>query len=460
MKINGDFIISLGYRPSRWFKEVLNHVNNNDVDLTEQEIIDFIRSVAPKETSAIDLHQDLIPYYKNIFPSTLEDFQNVQEVCKTMDVLMKTPTIVNGAIMPDACPCGNIGQIPVGGVAVAKNAIHPGMHSADICCSLYLSTLTNANPKKVLDVAEKVTHFGQGGRRIPIIKLPDDLLDKIKSNHFLNNTKSIELAKTHLGTQGDGNHFLFVGISKNTKKTVVVTHHGSRGFGALLYKNGMRIAERFRQRISPNTLRQNAWIPFDTDEGREYWNALQIVREWTKLNHQIIHEEIFKVLDVDRKYDISFWNEHNFVFKDNDLFYHAKGATPLDDKFVKDSLYGLRIIPLNMHDGILVVRGQTTETNLGFAPHGAGRNMSRTKHKELNKDRTIKEIFESETSGLDVRFFSKNVDITELPSAYKDAESIKEQIKIFNLGEIRDEIKSYGCIMAGRFENRYRSKQK
>jgi hypothetical protein len=37
-----------------------------------------------------------------------------------MNVLMKTPTLVGGAIMPDACPTGPEGQIPVGGVVVAK----------------------------------------------------------------------------------------------------------------------------------------------------------------------------------------------------------------------------------------------------------------------------------------------------------------------------------------------------
>lgn len=31
-----------------------------------------------------------------------------------------------------------------------------------------------------------------------------------------------------------------------------------------------------------------------------------------------------------------YWNEHNFVFRDGDLFFHAKGATPLDDKFMPD----------------------------------------------------------------------------------------------------------------------------
>ena len=145
----------------------------------------------------------------------------------------------------------------------------------------------------------------------------------------------------------------------------------------------------------------------------------------------------------------SFWNEHNFVFKDDDLFYHAKGATPLDDKFVPDSYKGLRLIPLNMSEPILVVKGNTTKNNLGFAPHGAGRNLSRSEHKRRMNDKTIKEIFDAETMCLDIRFYSGEIDISELPSAYKDAKNVQEQMKEFDLGEVVDRIMPYGCIMAG-----------
>jgi RNA-splicing ligase RtcB len=147
-----------------------------------------------------------------------------------------------------------------------------------------------------------------------------------------------------------------------------------------------------------------------------------------------------------------FWNEHNFVFKDEDLFYHAKGATPLDDKFVPDSKNGLRLIPLNMSMPVLIVKGQTTENNLGFAPHGAGRNLSRKAHKRTKANKTIEQVFAEETQGLDIRFFSNNIDISELPSAYKDAHSVKRQMQEFGLGEVVDEIMPYGCIMAGDWE--------
>ena len=227
----------------------------------------------------------------------------------------------------------------------------------------------------------------------------------------------------------------------------MVTHHGSRGFGANLYKQGMQAAERFRKEMSPRTLKKNAWIPYSHPQGQEYWEALQIVRAWTKLNHEVLHDATCRAMNVDAT--DRFWNEHNFVFKDEDLFYHAKGATPLDDKFVPDSKDGLRLIPLNMSEPILIVKGETTDNNLGFAPHGAGRDISRTAHIRKNVGRTITEIFMEETKGIDARFFSGHIDISELPSAYKNAKNVQDQMNEFGLGTVVDKVLPYGCIMAG-----------
>jgi RNA-splicing ligase RtcB len=113
---------------------------------------------------------------------------------------------------------------------------------------------------------------------------------------------------------------------------------------------------------------------------------------------------------------------------------------------------GPRLIPLNMSEPVLIVEGATTESNLGFAPHGAGRNTSRTQHKKTKQHQTIQEVFEEETQGLDVRFFSNEIDITELPSAYKNAASVREQMTTFGLGTVIDEVMPYGCIMAGNWE--------
>lgn len=441
--ITGKEIRALGYPPGAWYKDALAYINENG--LSNEEMEKYLEQF--RLPPAIDLHKNPVTYVKNIIAMDVQEEDNVEKVFATMNAVMRTPTVVNGAVMPDACPAGPLGTIPVGGVVATKNAIHPGMHSADICCSVMLSDFGTLDPALLLEAAHGSTHFGPGGRpRGKQYKLPEELKAEFENNYYLNSAKSLSLAQDHLGTQGDGNHFLFVGISKKTGNTMLVTHHGSRGPGAYLYDLGINVANKFRQHLSPNTLPQNAWIPFDTKEGADYWEALQLIRKWTKLNHETIHNATAESLQV--SIENRFWNEHNFVFRDGDIFYHAKGATPLDPKYMPD-ITGPRLIPLNMAEPILVVEGSTTKGNLGFAPHGAGRNMSRTQHKRGMEHLSDLEIFERETEGLDIRFYSNEIDISELPSAYKSAETVREQITHFGLGEVIDEIMPYGCIMAG-----------
>lgn len=448
--ITGNELVELGFKPGKWFKEALVYINENN--LTGDSLVEYMTSIVPVEIPMIPL-QTAPFYHENIVAESELELENLRAVKASMDALMKTPTIVSGAIMPDACPAGPIGTIPVGGVVVAKNAIHPGMHSADICCSLMLTNLGNVDPKSILDMAQSITHFGPGGReRGKQFSMSAELIEEFMANPFLNSKDSMSMAKEHLGTQGDGNHFLFVGVSKKTGDTVIVTHHGSRGVGAMLYKAGMKVAEKFRVKLSKDTLPQNAWIPSESEEGVDYWNALQAMRKWTKENHAILHDKISEGLGIVKK--DRFWNEHNFVFKDGDLFYHAKGATPVNRAYLQDE--GPQIIPLNMSQSILIVEGGTTESNLGFAPHGAGRNASRTKHKQSKADKTNEEIFTEETAGIDARFFSGVIDISELPSAYKNADEVKKQIEQFNLCKVIDEIMPYGSIMAGHIEEHWR----
>jgi len=245
---------------------------------------------------------------------------------------------------------------------------------------------------------------------------------------------------------------------------VLVTHHGSRGLGARLYKHGRKIAEGFRKQLSPETLPANAWIPYDTDEGRDYWDALQVVRLWTKENHTSIHD--LTVEAIGGTVHDRFWNEHNFVFREsiedgNHLFWHAKGATPIHNAFMPDT-NGVQIVPLNMAEPILFVKSERNDTNRGFAPHGAGRNMSRTAHKKRMAGRTDAQILKSETEGLDVRFYTGITDISELPSAYKNADAVVKDMNAFSLATVVDRVMPFGSIMAGggNHDARWRKKRK
>ncbi|MBO0766961.1 MAG: RtcB family protein, partial [Hyphomicrobiaceae bacterium] len=225
------------------------------------------------------------------------------------------------------------------------------------------------------------------------------------------------------------------------------THHGSRKPGALLYKAGMDLAESYRRRLSPETPAHNAWIPFETDDGRTYWDALQLIRTWTKENHFAIHDAVAAHLGV--KVKDRFWNEHNFVFRKSDgLFYHAKGATPAWAAFAADS-GGLTLVPLNMAEPVLITRGLDAENGLGFAPHGAGRNFSRTVFMRRHAHKTEDQLLAEQTRGIDARFFCGFPDVSELPGAYKSAAVVRRQIAEYGLAEVVDTIEPVGSIMAG-----------
>lgn len=446
--ISGQDLIDAGLRQGKWFGPALGAANGHlATGGTFDEALAIARGFQPPPTLPLQAG-GIVPLHLNIEAASPNEEANVDAVTRTMQALLRTPVIRAGAVMPDACPAGPVGTIPVGGVA-ASEAIHPGMHSADICCSMAISVFPGVAPAALLDAVHQVTHFGPGGReRGKQLRPPDAVMALFDANPLLRNETS--QAIEHFATQGDGNHFAYVGTMKSTGETALVTHHGSRGPGARLYNKGMRIAEGFRKVLSPETPAQNAWIPADTQEGDEYWAALQAVREWTKQNHVAIHDMTAERLSA-RVAD-RFWNEHNFVFRRSDgLFYHGKGATPAFDNWADDAT-DLTIIPLNMAEPVLIVRGKNAAHGLGFSPHGAGRNFSRSQHKRMQGNRTNEEIFAEETRGIDARFFSGFTDISELPSAYKNAAAVRSQIEHYGLAEIVDEVLPYGCIMAGDWE--------
>ncbi len=444
--ITGKDLIEAGHKPGKWFAEALEKANTAlATGESHDRALALAAELAPPPVIELD-RAGAKPLHLNIDAETEEEGDNVASVQRSMQRLLRTPVVKAGAVMPDACPAGPDGTIPVGGI-IASTDIHPGMHSADICCSMAITNFGKADPKKLLDTVQQVTHFGPTNRAVDV-SLPAQIGQVIEGSQFLR--EHADIAKRHFATQGDGNHFAFVGQSKMTGDTILVTHHGSRGLGARLYSAGMKLADRYRRELSPETQKQNAWIPADSADGEAYWEALQIVRAWTKFNHFAIHDlaaEATGEIASDR-----FWNEHNFVFRKPDgLFYHAKGATPAFDGWAEDAT-DLTIIPLNMAEPVLIVRGKDAEHGLGFSPHGAGRNMSRTAHKRRLGGKPEAEIFAEETASIDARFYSGEIDVSELPSAYKNAAAVRSQIEKFDLAEIVDEVMPYGSIMAGDWE--------
>lgn len=425
------------------------------------------RAVAKAEHIATSMprrERGAVDFTMNLDAGEGLELDNRAAVVEHMTELMRVPTIRAGAVMPDACPAGSAkGTIPVGGIVATENAIHPGFHSADICCSMAISVTSEPAGKldlrDLLDTAMRVTHFGPGGRDDGIGPSVE-LMKRILANPVTSPLS--RRAETDFMTQGDGNHFFYVGTLKSSGAAAIVTHHGSRSFGARVYKAGMHIAEQTRQRIAPSIPKHQAWIVADSKEGRDYWEALQICRAWTKENHFAIHDAVLSEHGTRHFLSDRFWNEHNFVFRKADgLFYHAKGATPAYPDFADDT-DGRTLIPLNMAEPILITRGSNAPNGLGFSPHGAGRNLSRTGFKRsLGQYDNVADLH-SEAGlppWLDARWYSGTPDTSEMPGGYKNAATVRAQIKQFGLAEIIDEVLPYGCIMAGEIDWRRAGKE-
>lgn len=477
--IDGKLLLTWGVEPGKRFKAALELARQLERDGTPLDAIEQA-VVAAFPAPKVLKRKAKSGYGIAIHAETAEDEENIAAVKRHMDDLMRCPVLEHGAIMPDACPSGQaVGTIPVGG-AVVSRAIHPAFHSADICCSMYATLFADGiETAGFMDALQASTRFGPGGRK-PEDQIADPITDEIENTRNPYLSQLAPRAKAQLADQGDGNHFAYLGsmavtpamiaaLSANGQVAlaaslegkssvgVLVTHHGSRDLGAQVYKRGITTAMGHTSRISPDTPAHQAWIDPDTEAGQAYWEALQYVGRWTKRNHQLIHEGTLRRLGVPAL--AAFGNEHNFVWKRGDLFYHGKGATPAWKDAAGHPLLGL--IPLNMAAPILLTLGRDRSEFASFSPHGAGRNKSRTALlKEqglygLPPERFLAEsrkVIDRQTEGLDVRFFYDRPDVSESPVAYKNANQVRAQIEHFGLADVIATIEPRGCIMAGDFD--------
>lgn len=483
MSIDGNDLIDAGWQPSAQFPEMLEAARAlEDRGITDKSyILKLLARDFSKPPPKLTRREKPLPFAEAISATSDADEQNIGNVRRLMNQLLRVPIIDAGAVMPDACPAGNAeATIPVGGAIAVRKAILPAAHSADICCSMYATFFQcEKDTGEMLDHLIDSTRFGFGGRKADDIVHHPVLDEPIWENRFL---KGLEgHAAMHMADQGDGNHFAYIGkvswsedgldaLRQNGHEEIaraftesesprgecfaLVTHHGSRGLGAQVYKRGHKAAVKETARIAEGIPKAAAWLDTETDIGSEYWDALQYVSRWTLANHESIHQRFLSRAEA--SHVTAFGNEHNFVWKrGEDTFLHGKGATPAwTDEESGHPLLGL--IPLNMSEPILITLGRDNSDYLSFAPHGAGRNQSRSATlKDFRKtngnldpakvDRAIAKA----TEGLDIRWFYGKADLTESPVGYKSATQIRKQIEHFALADIIAEIEPLGCVMAG-----------
>lgn len=477
MEIKARDLIAAGWHEGRRLGPALRRARDlESTGLDRTAVLASLEKEFPKQLAVILPRYEPAPLAEAIDVETEVEAQNVAAARSRMLELLHSPVVQRGVIMPDTCPSGgSYATIPVGGAIEVANAIIPGAHSADICCSMYASFFPANHPVgEIMDHLQKITHFGAGGRPRGHQWSSAVTDEPVWDNAFLVGLQS--RARDFMGTQGDGNHFAYVGrieftepqraaleaagyeelsewiVRRDGKFNVLVTHHGSRGLGADLYKRGQVAARKWCDENAKDIPDAAAWLPGDSPEGLAYWEALQYVGRWTRENHALIHEALLRRLG--QRSLVQIGNEHNFVWKRGDSFFHGKGATPAWNDAQGRPLLGL--IPLNMAREILLVLGIDNKDFLSFCPHGAGRNQSRTamlrpfRNAEGSIDPArVQQVLGEVTAGLDIRWFCGAPDLSESPLGYKDAAKVKAQIERYGLAKLVGEIQPRGCIMAG-----------
>ena len=338
---------------------------------------------------------------------------------------MKLPVTVSGSLMPDAHQGYGL---PIGGVLATKNAIIPYGVGVDIGCRMALSIYDipekhfYENESKYKRELIAWTKFGAGNGWDGKFKAEHEILDSAEFNMtpFINNLK--DKAVHQLGSSGGGNHFVEFGIIefenddtklniKRGKYLALLTHSGSRGFGATVASHYTKLAKEICK--LPSEAVNLAYLDLNSAEGHEYWLAMNLAGDYASACHEVIHERINRAIGGQVLAKVE--NHHNFawkeVWKGEEVIVHRKGATPAS----KDVM---GIIPGSMTAPGFLVRGKGEASAINSASHGAGRQMSRTK--------AIKNISNAEMQKVlkdhGVTLIGAGLD--EAPMAYKNIETV------------------------------------
>lgn len=319
--------------------------------------------------------------------------------------------------------------LPIGGVLACENAVIPFCVGVDIACRMKLSILDI--PTKTLDklnlykeAIDRGTNFGVGGEW-PTTKTHPVLDQDWNITRITRENK--DKAQRQLGTSGSGNHFVDFGILTINPGTVlsgelediapgeyvaIMSHSGSRGAGAAVCATYNTIAQHKLPRRHAEFGRL-AWLGLDTQEGQEYWAAMNLMGDYAAANHDVIHKSLTKLLGAEILGGVE--NHHNFAWREvhegRDLIVHRKGATPA-------GVGVLGVIPGSMGTPAYVVRGLGSPDSLCSASHGAGRVMSRTAGREKYNWNAVRKDLEKK--GITV--LSAGAD--ESPGVYKDIEQV------------------------------------
>ncbi|QPH41717.1 RtcB family protein [Pedobacter endophyticus] len=441
--ISGKDLLEIGFTEGKILGLALDILKDNFEDVEEDELLALFKKVKDYPESFLDdevlsqLATALIEDAKPKSDGTIKLVENAEDYSifgvdyieegarKQMDIAMKLPVSVAGALMPDAHQGYGL---PIGGVLATRNAIIPYGVGVDIGCRMALS---------IFDIPEKhyfgkdamykreliaFTKFGAGQNFKGNEKADHEVLenDAFNSTPLLRNLHGKAWAQ--LGTSGGGNHFVEWGIIEFAERdetlkidkgryVALLTHSGSRGFGATIAGHYTKLAKKICK--LPKEALNLAYLDLNSAEGQEYWIAMNLAGDYASACHEVIHKRLTKAIGA--KVLAKVENHHNFAWKEmldgEEVIVHRKGATPAGKGV-------MGIIPGSMTAPGFLVRGKGETNAINSASHGAGRQMSRTK--------AIQSITRSEMKAIlkdhNVTLIGAGLD--EAPMAYKDINKV------------------------------------
>ncbi len=442
LQITGQDLLAIGYTEGRALGKAMNIANKNIAEEDKDKLMALLTKVLQEPESYV-LHEVLSPIARalgagkpdpnDIIPikEIGDDYviygaDHIEEGArKQMATAMRLPVTVAGALMPDAHQGYGL---PIGGVLATKNAIIPYGVGVDIGCRMALSVfditedffLQNQAKFKRELIAQ--TNFGAGGGFKGKDKAEHAVLDSADFNitSFIKDMHS--KAAKQLGSSGGGNHFVEWGIIEFAeadealkvpagKYVALLTHSGSRGFGATIAGHYTKIAKSLCK--LPQGAQDLAYLDMNSEAGQEYWLAMNLAGDYASACHDVIHRKLTAAIGGQVMARVE--NHHNFAWKEmwngEEVIVHRKGATPAGKGV-------MGIIPGSMTAPGFLVRGKGEVQSLNSASHGAGRQMSRTA--------ATKNITKAEMSAIlkanDVTLIGAGLD--EAPMAYKDINKV------------------------------------
>jgi tRNA-splicing ligase RtcB (3'-phosphate/5'-hydroxy nucleic acid ligase) len=356
--------------------------------------------------------------------SILED-QAREQAIRTASLPWIKPHV---ALMPDAH--WGMGST-VGSVIPTKDVVMPAAVGVDIGCGMSatrtqltaadldgraLSVLRRAIEREVPVSAGKYRRTVSGTARSRIAKL-----EALAGEHDVDPDRDAGNWRYQLGSLGSGNHFIEVCLDEQDRVWVFL-HSGSRGIGNKIAQRHVMTARKLCERWHVELPHRDlAFLPSGTDEFGRYIRELRWAQEFAAKNRAEMVDQVVSCLaefmgeDISREEIITC--HHNYT----ELEMHYGEQLWLTRKGAINAERGRRgLIPGSMGTRSYVVTGRGNTASFNSAPHGAGRNFSRT---EARKRFTAEQLADA-MKGIEWRADKAETFLDEIPGAYKDIDQI------------------------------------